>query len=95
VSLIPKFLSRLGHDVDIPALKRAYLRMPDEVRVDLAEFCHAAEPVPMDSNLFSLGRAAGRRDVWLRIAQFLNLSDAELFDLWRGQSVTRIVTGEQ
>lgn len=91
---MPKFLSRLGHDVDLSALRREYLRMPDGVRVDLAEFCHAADPSPDTNDLFVQGRAAGRRDVWLRIARFLNLTDAELFDLWRGQSVTRIVTGE-
>jgi hypothetical protein len=94
VPMIPKFLSRLGHDVDIPALRRAYLRIPDEVRIDLAEFCHASEPQPSEGDLYLLGRAAGRRDVWLRIAQHLNLSDAELFDLWRGHSITRTVTGE-
>lgn len=91
---MPKFLSRLGHDIDLSNLRRAYLRVPDEVRIDLAEFCHAADPAPTDSDLFLQGRAAGRRDVYLRLAQFLNLTDAELFDLWRGQSVTRTVTGE-
>lgn len=91
---MPKFLSRLGHDVDIPNLRRAYLRVPDEVRIDIAEFCHASEPAPSEPNLFIQGRAAGRRDVWLHFAQFLNLSDAEMFDLWRGQSITRTVTGE-
>lgn len=89
----PKFISRLGHEVDVPDLQRAYLRVPDEVQVDLAEFCYATDPAPQASDLFIQGRAAGRRDVFLHIQEFLRLSQDELYALRRGQAITRITNG--
>ena len=49
---------------------------------DLAKFCYA------DQSTFSEGernaaRLDGRREVWLRIKEHLNLTDEELFDLYK------------
>lgn len=53
---------------------------------DLAEFCHANEPVPIGASTETLWRAEGRRDVWLRIRQMLDMSDDELAELFRSRS---------
>ncbi len=48
---------------------------------DLAEFCGAAYPAPD----IHMERAAGRRDVWLRIQNHLNLTDQQLYALLKGE----------
>lgn len=97
-----RFLSRLGWLNDLPALKRAYhlaFRSPTGsslVIPDLAEFCHATEPAPVElTDLYSVGRYEGRRDVWLRIREMLDLSDDELAALYQQRSSeTRALTGQ-
>lgn len=79
--------------------KRAYsltFQSPagNEVLIDLAKFCRAAETcvVPGDNDLTRV--LEGRREVWLRIQQQLNLSSEELFQLGRGQRVSRLIQGD-
>lgn len=89
-----QFLSRLGWLNDTTALKRAYslcFRSASGISTvvpDVAEFCHATEPVPVGlSDPFTLGRYEGRRDVWLHFREMLDLSDDELADLYRKRSI--------
>lgn len=70
--------------------KRAYqlaLTSPAglEVLEDLARFCRANETcvVPGDPTLTAI--LEGRREVWLRIQQHLNLTPAQLFELYSGR----------
>ena len=66
--------------------KRAYqLAFPDaknsEVLKDLARFCRADKSCfNPDPRLHAL--AEGRREVWLRIQQHLNLQPDELYDIY-------------
>src|SRR5229473_3516752 len=87
------FLSRLGRWFTAAEMKQAYqmvFRTTSGERFvlpDIAEFTHALEPAPRDSDLFVQGRAAGRRDVFLRIQQQLNLSEADLASIYRAQAL--------
>src|SRR5579859_3286122 len=76
---ITMFLSRLGRKIEVPVVRQAFnqtFRNPHaslHVLPDIAEFCHANEPVPDGwSDPFMLGRWSGRQDVWLHIQQYLN-----------------------
>ena len=71
--------------------RRAYVRVfnkedqaAKEVMRDLAKFCRS-----MDSTFLPDDRASavlqGRREVWLRIQQHINLSDDELWKLFGGR----------
>lgn len=81
---LSEFVSRLGRRLTVRQLRSAYnltFRTPsgtNYVLPDLSEFCHAQEPAPRDDSLFAQGRAAGRRDVWLRIQEHIHLTDEEL-----------------
>lgn len=59
----------------------------NEVLIDLAKFCRASEscvvPGEHDASLV----LEGRREVWLRIQQHLNLNSAQLFTLYGGQTI--------
>src|SRR5216684_4489470 len=78
------FLSRLGRLFTTAEMKKAYQLVfrttagERFVLPDLAEFTHALEPAPRDSDLFVQGRAAGRRDVWLHINNHLHLTEEAL-----------------
>jgi len=51
---------------------------------DLARFCRAHESTfHVDPRAHAM--AEGRREVWLRIAQHLNLSPAQLWELYSGR----------
>lgn len=52
------------------------------VLVDLAKFCRANETTYMKDERLS-AVLEGRREVWLRIQNYLNLSSDELLDLHR------------
>lgn len=52
-------------------LKLDYARVPEGVVRDLAEFCFASAATSNE-------REQGRRDVWLHINQFLQLSEEDL-----------------
>lgn len=54
-----------------------------EVLIDLAKFCRANEPTfDPDPRIHAL--LEGRREVWLRIQQHLNLSSDQLYQLYNG-----------
>jgi hypothetical protein len=90
-----EFISRLGRRWTISEMHRAYqltFRTPNAsqyILPDLSEFCHAMEVAPRDSDLFLQGRAAGRRDVYMHIAEWLNLTEDELFAIHYGRSILR------
>lgn len=92
---MPKFVTNLGRVFEIRDLRKAYnmvFRSPagaHYVLPDLSDFCRAAEPAPRESDLFIQGRAAGRRDVYLRIMQHTNLTEEELFAVHSGRSVLK------
>ncbi len=86
------FLSRLGRQYHIEELRKWYIttfRCPAGAVIlpDIAEFCHANEPMPREGDLFKLGIAAGRLDVWLHIKEFLDLDDDELIEVYKGRSI--------
>jgi len=56
------------------------------VMVDLAKFCRARETTfHSDARLHAVQE--GRREVWLRIQNHINLSDDELWQLYDGRNV--------
>jgi hypothetical protein len=59
----------------------------DEVLRDLAKFCRAhTSTFHPDPRVHAL--AEGRREVWLRISQHLQLSEDELWRIYGNQSTT-------
>ena len=58
----------------------------NSVLEDLARFCHANE-TQFHENQRLTDVLIGRREVWLRIQNFLNLSDADLYRLRTGQQL--------
>lgn len=85
--------NRLGRIFNFSRMSAAYQQCfysaagANYVLPDLAEYTRAAEPAPIEADLFAQGRAAGRRDVWLHIQQYLNLTDQELFALYAGHPI--------
>lgn len=85
-------LTRFGRRVKFEDLRKAYKTAfstigTELVLPDLAEFCGANDPAPKTPDLFMQGRAAGRRDVWLRLQNFLHLSDRDHMELLAGHQV--------
>lgn len=62
-----------------------------EVLVDMADFCRAAEPCGVPGNHDLTFTLIGRNEVWLRIQKYLNLTPEILFKLATGRPY---VTGE-
>lgn len=83
-----KLFGRYGCPIDLVKQIAAYRSIPQIVLADLADCCGAADPAPTDGDLFKQGRAAGRRDIWLRIQYHLALNEHELFALLKGQPLT-------
>ena len=88
-----RVVSRLGGTYDVSEIRQAYqivFRNAAAERLvlpDLAEFCHANEPAPRMNDMFAQGRAAGRRDVWLRVQEHLQLNEADLFALYKWRAL--------
>lgn len=57
----------------------------NEVLKDLARFCYANR-TPKHTDPYLIGVAMGRREVWLRIQDHLNLQPEELFDIYNNPS---------
>lgn len=55
---------------------------------DIAEFCGAYTPLPQ--GIEQQSRAAGRRDVWLHIFGYLNISDRQVYAVMHGEPITRL-----
>lgn len=64
------------------------------VLMDLAKFCRATETCfHVDARKHAV--AEGRREVWLRIQQHLNLSAQDLYTLYAGQNIqSRLISQE-
>ena len=60
----------------------------EKVLADLARFCRAAESTFHPNNEISR-QLDGRREVWLRIQQHLQLSDDKLWDLYNHEEKTQ------
>jgi hypothetical protein len=67
----------LGHGIDT-----------DIVLKDLAKFCRAHESTFHIEHSAS-DRLDGRREVWLRIQQHLQLTDQQLWDIYGNKSLTK------
>lgn len=60
----------------------------EEVLADLAKFCRANESTfHQDPRAHAV--AEGRREVWLRIAKHLHLTDEQLFQLYGASNPTK------
>ena len=57
------------------------------VLIDLSSFCRASESCYHDDPR-KHAMLEGRREVWLRIQQHLNLNSEQLFKLYNGQDIT-------
>lgn len=58
----------------------------DRVLVDLAKFCRAHEST-FHQNPAVSDRLDGRREVWLRIAHFLHLSEEQLWSVYGNKTL--------
>lgn len=59
-----------------------------QVLADLAVFCRANETCVVPGDRDKSLVLEGRREVWLRIQQHLNLSPEDLFELYTGKGIT-------
>ena len=59
------------------------------VLADLMTFGGIADEAPRTNSQFEQGRAAGRRDVALRVQEHLNLTHEELYAVLQGRSILR------
>ena len=64
-----------------------------EVLRDLAKFCRAAETC-FDTDTHVQANLEGRREVWLRIQKFLNLSSEQLYGILNGTHIQLQTTEE-
>lgn len=86
-SFLERLRGRYGRQVDLKVQVRGYRMMTPDVLADLAEFCGAIDPAPKDGGEFVQGRAAGRRDVWLRIMAHRVLRETEVYALLKGEPI--------
>lgn len=59
-----------------------------QVLADLAVFCRANETCVVAGDHDKSMVLEGRREVWLRIQQHLNLTPEQLFELYTGKGIT-------
>jgi len=65
-----------------------------EVMIDLAKFCRANETCfHPDARLHAV--AEGRREVWLRIQQHMNLTSTQLANIFGGQQYTFVENSDE
>jgi hypothetical protein len=86
--------TRWGRWWNLPDRVKAYnltFRHPSGqiVLADLMTFCGTADEAPQTDSQFMQGRAAGRRDVALRVQEHLNLTHEELYAVLQGRSILR------
>ena len=60
--------------------------LADEVLRDLARFCRAHSST-FNSDPYAAARLDGRREVWLRLQNHLELSPDQLWDLYSGRNL--------
>ena len=90
-SLTDRFRTRWGRSYTLQERAKAYkltFRNPhgEIALADLMTFCGLADEAPMSGDPFIQGRAAGRRDVALRIREHLHLTHDELYAVIQGRS---------
>jgi|SRR5579859_5518983 len=64
----------------------------NEVLIDMAKYCRASETTFHENDRIT-ARLEGRRDVWLRIQQHLNLNPEQLMTLYSGGRIS-IIDGD-
>lgn len=64
------------------------------VLADLEKFCRANETC-FDTDARVNAALEGRREVWLRIQQHLNLSSEDLFQLYSGRNVQSLIQRQE
>lgn len=95
LSALEWFRFRLGKRVRTDELRSALqvaLRSPVGERLILPyilEYCRVFEPAPQNGDQFMQGRAAGRRDVALHIAELLYLTPSELIALYTERGILK------
>lgn len=94
MTVLDKFRTRWGWVFSISERAKAYklaFRNPSgEIALgDLLTFCGVADEAPRGGDLFSQGRAAGRRDVGLRIMEHIHLTHEELYAVIQGRSILK------
>jgi len=80
-----------GNNRIVTSLKRAYVLAfgnyaGQAVLSDLAKFCRATRPTWSEDERHH-ARLEGRREVWLRITEHLNLTSEQLFALYGGHNI--------
>ena len=94
MSFVDKFRTRWGRFYSLAERVKAYnltFRNPagQIVLADLMTFGGIADEAPRSDSQFEQGRAAGRRDVALRVQEHLNLTHEELYAVLQGRSILR------
>lgn len=81
------------------SIRRAYCQVlggpsGQMVLADLAKFCRASETC-YDADPRMNAVLEGRREVWLRMQQHLRMTPEELFQLYSGHTVVRLVQQQE
>ena len=85
---LANFFGRFGRQFSPEDVSRAYKQLftsqlaLDHVLPDLAEFCKAAEPAPVSSDMWVQARHAGWRDVFLHIQEMVDMTDEQVRALY-------------
>lgn len=66
----------------------------NEVLIDLVKFCRAAESCVVRGDHDRTLLLEGRREVWLRIAEHLNLTTEQLYALYSGRNILTNAEGD-
>ncbi len=91
IDFLTRLVTRFGRTAHMGVQVQAYRMIPQPALADLAEFCGAIDPAPVDGDMFKQGRVAGRRDVWLRIMSHLALREEEVYALLKGEPIATAV----
>lgn len=88
-----------GRDADMREVSKAYRMVFNSpgaksfVVPDIMEFCGVGLPLPLDPA--KAQRVAGKQDVWNRIQQHLNLTEAEMYAIQQGHPIVKQPVGEK
>ena len=82
-----QILKRFRRDPDLKATFQAFKMVfgtsmaRKYVLPDLIQFSGYCVPAPESGDMFSQGRAAGRRDMMLRIQHYITLEEKDIYDM--------------
>ena len=91
--MLERVISRLGGRYAVSEIRQAYQLVFRNgagerlVLPDLAEFGHVNEMAMKTGSEFDRGREVGRRDMWLHIQEHLQLTEEDLFALYKWRSL--------